>query len=450
MARNLSRSKAVVARDHQVYTAASKIPYFPLVVDHGHGATLVDVDGNEYLDFLSSAASLNTGHAHPKIVAAVKQQAEKFLNYTVVYAYHEPAVDLAEKLVQIVPVPAPKKVTYGMSGSDANDGAMKLIRRATGRPRILAFLRSYHGSTYGAATLSAVALNMTRGLGPMVPDVYHVPFADCYRCPYGQTYGQCRFECVSFIEYLFNSAVPADEVAGMILEPVQGDAGIIVPPPEFMCGLKRLCDQYGILFVAEEVQSGMGRTGRWFAIEHWDIAPDVIVLGKALGAGMPLSGIVARQELMDAWELPAHLFTNGGNAVCCAAALANIAVIEEEKLIERAATLGERIMAHFREMQTRYELIGDVRGKGLMIGVDLVKDRQTKERARDEAAKVCMRCYEKGVILSFFSNSVLRIAPPLVVSDAEVERALEVIEDSIREVQEGRVPDDIIRDTKGW
>ena len=450
MARDLTRSKAIVARDLRVYTTASRIPYFPLVVARGRGATIEDVDGNTYLDFLSSAASLNTGHAHPKIVAAVQAQAEKFLNYTVVYAYHQPATELAEKLVQVVPVPAPKKVSFGMSGSDANDGAIKLVRRATGRPKIIAFLRSYHGSTYGAASLSAVSLNMKRGLGPMLPDIYHVPFADCYRCPFGQTYGKCGVECVSYIESLLSSAVPADEVAAMFLEPIQGDAGIVVPPPEFLQGLKRICDQNGILFVAEEVQTGCGRTGKWFASEHWSLEPDVMILGKSLGAGMPISAIVARQDLMDAWELPAHLFTNAGNAVCCAAAIANIEVIEEEKLVERSATLGEQILSHFRELQQKYELIGDVRGKGMLIGVDLVKNRQTKERARDEAAKVCMRCYEKGLILSFFSNSVLRIAPPLVVTDAEVERALGIIEDSLREVQEGKVPEEIIKDTKGW
>ena len=450
MTRELRQSRAVVAREHSVYTAASKIPYFPLVIARGRGAVIEDVDGNTYLDFLSSAASLNTGHAHPKIVAAVQAQAERFLNYTFVYACHQPAVELAERLVEITPVPQPKKVSFGLSGSDANDGAMKLIRRATGRSRILAFLRSYHGSTYGAATLSAVSLNMTRGLGPMVPEVYHVPFADCYRCPYGQTYGRCRFECVSFIESLLSSRLPPDEVAGMILEPIQGDAGIIVPPPEFMAGLRRICDTHGILFVAEEVQTGFGRTGKWFAAEHWKIQPDVMILGKALGAGMPISGIVARQDLMDAWELPAHLFTNGGNAVCCAAALANVEVIKEEKLVERSEELGDQIMARFREMQQKYEMIGDVRGKGLMIGVDLVKDRQTKERARDEAAKICVCCYEKGLILSFFSNSVLRIAPPLVVSDSQVEQALIIIEESIREVQEGNVPDEVIKETQGW
>lgn len=450
MPTDLTQSRSVVEREKNVYTAASKIPYFPLVIERAQGATIEDIDGNTYLDFLSSAASLNTGHSHPKIVAAVKNQAEKFLNYTIVYAYHQPAVELAEKLVEIVPVPAPKKVTFGMSGSDANDGAMKLIRRATGKPKILAFLRSYHGSTYGAATLSAISLNMTRGLGPMVPDVYHVPFADCYRCPYGQTYRRCEIECVSYIETLFDSVLPPDEVAGMILEPIQGDAGIIVPPPEFIQGLRRICDSYGILFVAEEVQTGFGRSGKWFAIEHWGVPPDVVVLGKAMGAGMPISGIVARQDLMDAWELPAHLFTNAGNAVCCAAALANIEVIKEENLVERAAVLGEKITARFQAMQQKYELIGDVRGRGLLIGIDLVTDRLTKERARDEAAKICMRCFEKGLILSFFSNSVLRIAPPLVITDAEVELALQIIEESIAEAQAGQIPDELIRETKGW
>ena len=450
MASKLTQSKAIVARDHKVYTAASKIPYFPLVVARGWGATIEDVDGNKYLDFLSSAASLNTGHAHPRIVAAVQAQAEKFLNYTTVYAYHQPATELAEKLVEIVPVRAPKKVSFGLSGSDANDGAIKLVRRATGRPKIIAFLRSYHGSTFGAASLSAVSLNMKRGLGPMVPDIYHVPFADCYRCPFGQTYGKCHIECVSYIESLFSSILPVDEVAAMFLEPIQGDAGIVVPPHEFMEGLQRICTQHDILFVAEEVQTGFGRSGKWFASQHFEVKPDVMILAKSLGAGMPLSALVARQDLMDAWDLPAHLFTNGGNAVCCAAAIANIDVIKEEKLVERSAVLGEQMMARFREMQERYELIGDVRGKGLMIGVDLVKDRQTRERARDEAAKVCMRCYQKGLILSFFSNSVLRIAPPLIITDAEAEHALEVIEASLREVQEGQVPDDLIRDTKGW
>ncbi|MGC8786766.1 MAG: aminotransferase class III-fold pyridoxal phosphate-dependent enzyme, partial [Anaerolineae bacterium] len=324
---NLEQSFTWVERDEKVYTAASKIPYFPLVVEKGYGATVEDVDGNRYLDFLASAASLNTGHAHPRIVEAVCNQARKTLNYTLAYAYHKPATELAEKLIEITPVPAPKKVSYGQSGSDANDGGIKLVRRYTGRQRIISFLRSYHGSTYGAISLSAISLNMTRGLGPVVPGVYHVPFADCYRCPFGLSKDTCGLHCVEYLESLFTSVLPPEEVAGLFIEPIQGDAGIIVPPDEYLPALKRICEKYGIAFVAEEVQTGFGRTGKMFACEHWNIKPDVILLGKALGAGMPISAIVARQEMMDSWQLPAHLFTNSGNAVCCAAALANLQVI---------------------------------------------------------------------------------------------------------------------------
>jgi 4-aminobutyrate aminotransferase len=445
-----AQNLAWVERDEKVYTAASKMPYFPLVVERAHGATVEDAEGNRYLDFLASAASLNTGHTHPRIVEAVCNQARKSLNYTLVYAYHKPGTELAEKLVQITPVPAPKKVSYGESGSDTNDGAIKLVRRYTGRQRLISYLRSYHGSTYGAISLSGVARNMTLGLGPILPGVYHIPFPDCYRCPFGLSYGTCDLRCAEYLEYLFSSALPPEEVAGLFVEPIQGDAGVIVPPDEYLPAIKRMCEKHGILFVSEEVQTGFGRTGKMFACEHWNIQPDVILCGKALGAGMPISAVVARQELMDTWGAPAHVFTNSGNAVCCAAGLANIQVIEEEKLVQRAEDLGARIMSRFREMMGRYELIGDVRGKGLMIGVDLVKDRKTKERARDEAAKVCMRSYQKGLILSFFSNSVLRIAPPLVVTEKEVDQALDIIEDSLREVQAGKVPDELIAQTKGW
>jgi 4-aminobutyrate aminotransferase len=445
-----AQNLAWVKRDEKVYTAASKIPYFPLVVERAYGSTVEDAEGNRYLDFLASAASLNTGHTHPRIVEAVCNQARKSLNYTLVYAYHKPGTELAEKLVQITPVPAPKKVSYGESGSDTNDGAIKLVRRYTGRQRLISYLRAYHGSTYGAISLSAVARNMTLGLGPILPGVYHIPFPDCYRCPFGLSYGTCGLHCAEYLDYLFTSALPPEEVAGLFVEPIQGDAGIIVPPDEYLPAIKSMCEKHGILFVAEEVQTGFGRTGKMFACEHWNIQPDVILCGKALGAGMPISAIVARQELMDTWGLPAHVFTNSGNAVCCAAGLANIQVIEEEKLVQRAADVGARIMKRFRDMMGRYELIGDVRGKGLMIGVDLVKDRKTKERARDEAAKVCMRSYQKGLILAFFSSSVLRIAPPLVVTDKEVDQALDIIEDSLREVQAGKVPDELIAKTKGW
>lgn len=327
---------------------------------------------------------------------------------------------------------------------------MMLARVVTGRQRFIAFLRSLHGSTYGAASLSAVSLNLVRGIGPLVPGVHHVPFADCYRCAFGLSRGHCNLECVAYLKMLFETAVPAEEVAALFVEPIQGDAGMIVPPDEFLPALKQLCEQYGILFVAEEVQSGMGRTGKWFACEHWGIEPDMILLGKSLASGMPLSAIVARDELMSQWKAPGHLFTLHGNPVCCAAASANIDVIREENLVERAAALGEYIMNRLIALQDEFELIGDVRGKGLMIGLDLVKDRQTKEHAYKEAAKVCLRCYEKGLLLPFLSQSVFRVEPPLVITDEQVEQSLEIIADSIREVQEGKVPDEAIAKVKGW
>jgi 4-aminobutyrate aminotransferase len=450
MTRKLTRDLAVVARDEKVISPASRVPYWPLVVDHGHDAVLVDVDGNEYIDFFAGAAVSNTGHAHPKVVGAIQAQAAKFVHFTPAYVYNEPVVDLAEHLVKITPGKFPKKVSFGLSGSDANDGAMKLSRIATKRQRFISFLRSYHGSTYGALSLSAVALNMTRGLGPVVPGVVHVPFPDCYRCPFGLTHATCDLHCLEFIETLFETSTPADEVAALFIELIQGDAGIVVPPDEYLPALKKLCEKHGILFVAEEVQTGFGRTGKWFACDHWDIEPDIILLGKSIASGMPLSAIVAKAEIMDSWKAPAHLFTMHGNPVCSAAALATIDVIKSEKLVQRSATLGKKIMARFNKMAEKYELIGDVRGRGLMIGVDLVKDRVTKERARDEAAKICLRCYEKGVLLPFFSLSVLRVEPPLVISDEQVDKAMDIIEDSIDEVVSGKVPDEAIAKVKGW
>jgi 4-aminobutyrate aminotransferase len=252
------------------------------------------------------------------------------------------------------------------------------------------------------------------------------------------------------VRFAFANYIPPDEVAAVIMEPIQGDAGIVVPPAEYVQGLYKLCREHGILFVSEEVQQGFGRTGRWFGIEHFGVEPDILILGKAIASGMPLSALVARKEIMQAWEAPAHLFTTGGNPVSCAAALATIEVIEEENLVERSRVLGEQAMARFREMAERYELIGDVRGKGLSIGVDLVTNRETRERAYKEAAKVCYRAWEKGLLLSFFSNSVLRIQPPLVITEAELEQGLKIIEEALADVTAGRVPDEVLETVKGW
>ena len=450
MERKLTEALKVISDDTEVMSPASRVPYFPLVIKRGKGATIEDIDGNRYLDFLSSAAVLSTGHAPPRVVAAIKKQADDFIHYTPAYMYHKNMVELAQELCQITPGKSPKKVSFGLSGSDANDGAIKLARRCTKRQKIIAFLRSYHGTTYGAMSLSAISLNMRRNLGPFVPEIYHVPFADCYRCPFKLEPSSCNLACIDYLKMLFETTIPAEEVAAIIVEPIQGDAGIVVPPDKYLPALKKICGEHGILFIAEEVQTGFGRTGKWFAADHWDIEPDVIILGKAIASGMPLSALVARKEIMDSWNAPAHLFTMEGNPVCCAAALATIETIKQDNLVEKSRELGDYIQGRFNELKREHEVIGDVRGKGLLIGVDLVTDRESKQRAEKEAAKICWRCWEKGLILTFFSKSVLRVAPPLVITRAEAEHALDIIEDSFKELEAGKIPDEVLDKIRGW
>lgn len=450
MEKKLTESLRIIKQDEEVISPASRVPYYPFVMKRGEGATVEDIDGNRYIDFLSSAATLNTGHTHPRVVRAIKEQVDNFTNYTTAYMYNKNQVELAQELVQITPGNRTKKVSFGLSGSDANDGAIKLARSYTKRQKIIAFLRSYHGSTYGAISLSAISLNMRRNIGPFLPEIYHVPYPDCYRCPFKLVPSNCNLSCLNYIKTMLDTLIPAEEVAAIIIEPIQGDAGIILPPKNYLSNLKNLCEDNSILFIAEEVQTGFGRTGKWFAVEHWGIEPDVILLGKAIASGMPLSAIVAKKEIMNSWKAPAHLFTMGGNAVSCAAALTTISVIKEEKLVERSKEIGDYIKVRFNELKKEHELIGDVRGKGLLIGVDLVSDRETKQRAEKEAAKICWRCWEKGLILTFFSKSVLRIAPPLVITKKEVDIALDTIEESIKDVEEGKISDQVLKKISGW
>ena len=450
MEKKFTESLKIVKQDKEVVSPASRIPYYPFVMKRGEGATVEDIDGNRYIDFLSSAATLNTGHCHPKIVEAIKNQTEQFIFYTPAYMYHKPLVDLAQKLIKITPGNFPKKVSFGLSGSDANDGVIKLARAYTGRPKIISFIRSYHGSTYGAISLSAISLNMVRKIGPLLPEIYHMPFPDAYRNPLGGVPRDAGRDCLNYLRYAFENYLPPDEVAAVIIEPIQGDAGIVVPLKDYMQQLFALCKENGILFISEEVQTGFGRTGKWFGIEHFGIEPDLIIVGKALASGLPLSALIGRAEIMDSLEAPAHLFTTAGNPVCCAAALATISVIKEEKLVERSKEMGDYIKARFNELKKEHELIGDVRGKGLLIGVDLVTDRGTKQRAEKETAKICWCCWEKGLILTFFSKSVLRIAPPLMITKKEVDLALDIIEESIKDVEEGKISDQVLKKICGW
>jgi 4-aminobutyrate aminotransferase len=449
--RDLTRCLKVVEDDKALTSPGAKMPYYPLAVKKGRGAMIEDLDGNMYIDMLSSAGAINVGHCHPKVVEAIKKQAEDLILYTHVYMYHEPLVKLTKELISIAPGDFRKRVFYGLSGSDANDGAIKMARVATGRSKIVSFIRGYHGSTYGAISLSAVSLPMSRKIGPLLPGIYHMPYPDTYRPPIpGMTSDQVSDYCIEQIRIAFDNYLPPDEVAAFIIEPIQGDPGLLVPPTKYMKELRALCDKYGILLFSEEVQQGFGRTGKWFGIENFDVVPDAIIMGKAMAAGLPLSGIVARAELIEKLEAPVHLFTTGGNPVCCAAALANIEVLREENLLSHAAELGEYAKERFRSMQKRFGFIGDVRGIGLSIGVDLVTDRDTKERHRTAVAKICYRSWEKGLLLVFFSGSVLRIQPPLVITREEMDKSLNIIEESMEEFEKGQIPDSVLDTVKGW
>ncbi|MBA1336054.1 MAG: Pyridoxal phosphate-dependent aminotransferase [Firmicutes bacterium] len=446
----IDKCMEVVKKDDEIISPAARVPYYPLVIKRGHGAIIEDIDGNEYIDLLSSAAALNTGHAHPEVVKAIKEQINDFIHYTPAYMYHQPLVQLANKLIEITPGDFKKRVAFGLSGSDANDGMIKLARAYTGRSKIISFIQSYHGSTYGAISLSALSLNMRRKIGPLVPDIYHIPYPDCYRCAFGQKRESCNMECLKQLEIAFEYYLPAEEVAAVIMEPIAGDAGLVMPPQKYMDKLYGICKENDILFVSEEVQQGFGRTGKWFGIEHFGIVPDAIIMGKSIASGMPMSAIVAREEIMQAWEAPAHLFTMGGNPVSCRAALATIDIIRKENLLEHAHKLGEYVEHRFNQMKEKYELIGDVRGIGLSIGVDLVTDRATREKAKEAAAKICYRCWEKGIILTFFANSVLRIQPPLIITREQIDKALDIIEEAIKEYLAGDIPDEVLRVAKGW
>ncbi|MFZ5943042.1 MAG: aspartate aminotransferase family protein [Bacillota bacterium] len=446
-----NESKYIIQEDEKLLSRSIRIPFFPLVVKSGRGAVLEDLEGRKYIDFLSFGAISNVGHNHPAVVQAIKEQADSLIHCNPAYAFNEKLTELTRELTIITPGAFAKRVAYGVSGGDANDGAIKAARAFTGRQKIIAFLRSYHGNTYGAMGISAVSLPMRYQFGPGVPEIYHVPYPDCYRCPLGHRDADgCGLACYQYFLGMFETLFAPDEVAAVIMEPIQGDSGIIIPPQEYMDKLYNFCKSNGILFVAEEVQTGMGRTGKWFGIEHFNIEPDIIVIGKALASGMPLSALVARKEIFEAWSSPGHVFCTSGNPICCAASLATISVIRQEGLLQKTQEMGIYIRERFSSLMEQYEQVSQIRGKGFMIGVDLVKDRASRERARDLAAKIVWRCYERGLYLTFFSGSVLRICPPLVITQEELERGMSILEEAIADAINGKVPDNVLDMVKGW
>ena len=423
------RARAIIERDRQV-VSPSYTRCYPLVVERGEGAIVHDVDGNRFLDFNAGIAVVATGHCHPRVVDAVQRQAARLIHMSGTDFYYEELVQLAETLARIAPGSVPRRVSFGNSGAEAIEGAIKLARYSTRREKLIAFLGSFHGRTMGALSLTARKSTQREGFGPLVPGVIHAPYPYCYRCPFGRQPENCAVECVQFIEKtLLKTIAPASETAAIVVEPVQGEGGYIVPPPKFFAELERVARQNGILLIFDEVQSGMGRTGKMWAAQHFNAVPDILAVAKGIASGLPLGATVARADLMN-WPPGAHASTFGGNPVACAAALATIELLENE-LIDNAARMGAYLMDRLREWPRRFRVVGDVRGIGLMIGVELVRDQESREKAPALRDQVVDLAFERGLLILGAGDNTLRLCPPLTISREQCDFALETLEDCL-------------------
>jgi 4-aminobutyrate aminotransferase len=419
------KAKALIERDDRVISP-SYTRCYPLVAAHAQGAIVEDLDGNRFLDFAAGIAVVSTGHCHPQVVQSIQDQAAKLIHMSGTDFYYANMVDLAEKLAAMVPGDVPRRVYFGNSGTEAVEAAIKLARYATGRPQFLAFRGAFHGRTMGSLALTGSRSVQKNGFFPLVPGVQHVPYAYCYRCPFGKTPEGCAVECVKHIESeVFRTTLPPDEVAAIFVEPVQGEGGYVVPPKKFFGELRVLADKYGILLAVDEVQSGMGRTGKMFASEHFGLVPDIVTLAKGIASGMPLGVMVARAELMT-WPPGAHASTFGGNPVSVEAALTTIRLLEQD-LVENAAAVGAHMIDRMREWPKRFPHVGDVRGLGLMIGVEFVKDQATKERDGALRDRVIDECFHRGLLLLGAGPNTLRICPPLIITKEQAEFAIDTI-----------------------
>ena len=422
------RARAIIERDARVVSTSYTRDY-PFVMARGEGAYVEDVDGNVFLDCTAGIAVNSTGHSHPDVVRAITEQAQKFLHMSGTDFYYEPQVRLAEELSAIAPMPGPHRSFFGNSGTEANEAAIKLAKYYTKRPYIIAFFGAFHGRTMGSLSLTASKPQQKRRFAPLVPGVTHVSYPDVYRN--GE---QDALACARYIENkLFKTILPPEEVAAIFVEPVQGEGGYVPAPRVFMQELRGICDRHGILLVADEVQSGVGRTGKWWAIEHTGVQPDIICMAKGIASGMPLSITLTKAEIMD-WVPGSHASTFGGNPVCIAAALATLDVIEREGLLRNTEEVGNHMLRRMADWPKKHKLVGDVRGLGLMIGVELVTDKQTKERASAERDRVVELAFERGVLLLGCGANTIRIAPPLITTKEQADVAIDVMDECLKEV----------------
>ena len=428
------KARELVRKDESLISP-SYVRFYPLVVESGKGCLVKDVDGNEYIDFNSGLVCLNVGHNHPKVIASLKNQCDRFLHYSNTDFYYTEVINLAEKLAEITPGNFQKKVYFGNSGAEAIEAAIKLTKWHTRKQLYIGFTSAFHGRTIGALSFTASKPTQRRYFFPLMPGVTHVPYPYCYRCPFKQTYPDCHYWCIDFIEdFVLKKYVPPEEVAAILFEPIQGEGGYVVPPSEYFQRLKKLADKYGILLIDDEVQAGMGRTGKWFAIEHWNIEPDVLCSAKALASGLPLGATIAKSKVMD-WVGGSHASTFGGNPLSCVAASAVISVIKNERLLENATKQGAYIIKRLEKLKDQSEIVGDVKGKGLMIGMEIVENKETKKPAAKKASEIMMRSWKRGVAAITCGVSTVRIAPPLIINRELVDAALEIIEDVLKEVE---------------
>ena len=429
------KAKAAVEADDRLISPSYTRSY-PLVAKRGRGIRVEDVDGNVFLDFAAGIAVASTGHCHPEVVAAIQKQAAELIHISGTDFYNEPLTDLAERLSAIAPMPGPHKFFYGNSGAEAIECALKLARYHTGRQNVIAFLGAFHGRTMGALSLTASKPQQKRRFSPLVPGVTHVRYPYAYRGCTGGAQAEEAFSlgCARYIEEkLFKTILPPEEVAAIFVEPIQGEGGYVVAPDNFMRELRGICDRHGILLVVDEVQSGFGRTGKWWAIEHSGVEPDIVCMAKGIASGMPLGVCMSRAEIMD-WAPGSHASTFGGNPVSIAAALATIDIIEREAMAN-AERVGGLMMKRVEGWKQTHPLVGDVRGRGLMIGIELVKDKATREPAADVRNRVVTLAFERGLMVLGCGECSLRLMPPLIVKEEEATVALDILEDALTQAE---------------
>jgi 4-aminobutyrate aminotransferase len=430
------KARAYLDRDREVISPSYPRVY-PFVMDHGKGSEVWDVDGNRYIDFASGIAVTSTGHSHPKVIKAIKEQADRFLHMSGTDFYYPQQVELAEKLAEISPMRGAKAVFFTNSGTESVEAALKLAMKQTGRPHFIAFYGAFHGRTMGALSFTASKPIQRDGFSPFMPDVTHVPYSNPFRCPHHQEETKCRKNCicVDYIkETVLSKKVSPEQIAAIIVEPIQGEGGYIFPADGFLPQLRELCDMHGILLIADEIQSGMGRTGKWFAVEHWEVEPDIVCVAKGIASGMPIGAMIARSEIMK-WGPGTHASTFGGNPLSCAAALATIELIEDG-LMENAAYMGEVFIQRIKEIQKRHPSIIRVEGKGLLVVAELAKDPETKEVYPELRDAVIQEAFLKGLLLLGCGTGAIRFIPALNIPRELVDEGLIIFEEALQEAEE--------------